>query len=130
MVTSTEMKDPDRNNGTREEGRTCTAYIRLRASIELLEDVQPVQDHLLARLLDFARQEDLVQNRVHLVKVEHEVLRFFFARTELALVEGGVRKRGEGGGGTPHERPSGVGTRWERRTGRVERTSSHTLPKN
>ena len=35
--------------------------------------LQPRQHHLLTRLLDLARQEHLVQDRVHLVKVEYQV---------------------------------------------------------
>lgn len=35
--------------------------------------LQPCQHHLLTRLLDLARQKHLVQDRVHLVKVEHQV---------------------------------------------------------
>ena len=34
---------------------------------------QPRQHHLLTRLLDLARQENLVQYRIHLVEVKHQI---------------------------------------------------------
>ena len=41
--------------------------------LELLEVVEPVEDDRLARLLNLAREKDLVENRIDLVKVEDEV---------------------------------------------------------
>lgn len=35
--------------------------------------LQPRQHHLFTRLLDLARQKHLVQDRIHLVKIEHQV---------------------------------------------------------
>lgn len=41
--------------------------------LQLIQVLQPRQNNLLTRLLDFARQEHLVEDGVHLVKVEYEV---------------------------------------------------------
>ena len=40
---------------------------------KLVELLHPVQDRLLARLLHLAREEELVEDHVHLVEVEDEV---------------------------------------------------------
>lgn len=42
-------------------------------SLQLVQVLQPRQNNLLARLLNLARQEDLVQNSIHLVEVEDEI---------------------------------------------------------
>lgn len=43
-------------------------------SLQLLQEVEPVKDDRLARLLDLPRKEDLVENCVDFVEVEDEVL--------------------------------------------------------
>jgi len=45
----------------------------LLGSLQLIQVLQPRQHHLLASLLDLAREEDLVQDGVDLVEVEDEV---------------------------------------------------------
>ena len=72
--------------------------------VELLEDVEAVEDDLLARFLDFAREEDLVQNCVDFVEIEDEVL--WGMGSGLARVKGW----GRWGGGVRH---SGRGEREE-----------------
>lgn len=45
----------------------------LVTSLQLIQVFQPRQHNLLTRLLNLARQKDLVEDGVHLVKVEDEV---------------------------------------------------------
>lgn len=60
--------------------------------LELLQELESVENNALARLLDLAREEDFVEDRVDFVKVEDEVL---------GGVDGdlGARWRGVGGRG-------------------------------
>lgn len=64
---------------------------RAAVSVELVEVVEALEDDLLARLFDLAREEALVEDRVHLVKVEDKV--------ELAH----VAEKGVCGGAIAHE---------------------------
>ena len=42
-------------------------------SLQLIQMLQPRQHHLLTRLLNLARQKNLIQNRVHLVEIKHQI---------------------------------------------------------
>lgn len=64
---------------TRQHGNTMCAVnhkslprILLRL-FQLVQMFQPRQHHLFTRLLDLARQEDLIEDSVDLVKVEDEI---------------------------------------------------------
>lgn len=43
------------------------------ASLQLIQMLQPRQDHLLTRLLNLPCQKDLIENRINLVEIEHEI---------------------------------------------------------
>lgn len=51
----------------------CTLHAPPPDSIQLLEKLQPIQDDLLARLLHFAGEEDLIEDGVDFEELEHEV---------------------------------------------------------
>lgn len=42
-------------------------------SLELIQVFQPRQHHLLTRFLDLARKENLIEDRIHLVEIEHKI---------------------------------------------------------
>ena len=43
------------------------------SSLQLIQMLQPRQHHLLTRLLDLARQKNLIQNRIHFIEIKHKV---------------------------------------------------------